>query len=609
VVCLGIGLVLAVSLALSGWAQPTVSGSWSLTLGLLPSLRIEESELTLELSFTSFEIESESTFAHDGLRFQSFYVSGAVGPFDLWGRIFFHAQEVRYRRAWLNVETEIGDGTIRFSLNHWSARGEYTSSDEDRFGPWPCSNTVPWHDAWRHTGRTLWVEGPVVGYSLAGHLRIHVGRSAPDYDRLDVFVSSSNLPELEEAFGAMFWKSWVGRSLCARGTVRGFRWGTGGLRDEGHSVAEMVVSSPEDLAVGRCCGYLAALVCPDAVVRWFEAHLHPGATVWIQGPVVSIAGPGTYHGYAGHFRVRIGGGAAVGNRVEVILPARPGWSIVGTSYSREVCVHGRVTVIGGVAVILPPDVLNATDGPCCLATLLPGVFLNQRLSLTWDPFSLTVDFRDCSVGLGLGRIEAAATDLPVLCCGLSFDVQAAFSKCSGLEEIALTLKGLPLGFLGMTADVGMELSPEVKTLTFTPRWPRDSACFVVYGDARWVEQTFAGISVYGWGFTYSFDRVRVRLVTALDPDAVEDMTDVTFYAHEFAYVGITYTGEGCCGGAVVSSAELWFGTRGTLFGLQRVRLELEVPLIPAVEVFTNKQWNFAQAEPLEWLDVGWRVSF
>jgi hypothetical protein len=607
VVCLGIGLVLAVSLALSGWAQPTVSGSLSLTLGLLPSLRIEDSELTLELSFASLEIESESTFAHDGLRFQSFYVSATAGTFDLWGTVFFHAQEVRYRRAWVNVETEVGNGAIRLSLNHWSAPGEYTSSDEDRFGPWPCANTIPWHNAWRHTGRTLGVEGPVVGYSLAGHLRIHVGRSAPDYDRLDVFVSSSNLPELEEAFGAMFWKSWVGRSLCAQGAVRGFRSGAGGPRDEGHSVAEMVVSSPEDLAVGRCCGYPTGLVCPDTVVRWFEAHLHPGRTVWIQGPVVSIAGPGTYHGHAGHFRVRIGGADGVNNRVEVILPAHPRWSTVGTAYSREVCVHGRVSLVGGVAVILPPDVIRTTDGPCCAATLLPGVLLNQRLSLTWDPVSLTVDFRDCSVGLGLGRIEAAATDLPVLCCSL--DVRAAFSKCSGLEEIALTLEGLPLGFLDMTADVGIELAPESKTVTFTPRWFGGTACLVVYAEALWVGQTFTGIAFHGWGISCTFDRTWVRLVTALDPDAVEDMTDVTFYAHEFAYVGITYTGDGCCGGSVVSSMELWFGTRGTLFGLQRVRLELDVPLTSAAEAFTNVQWNFARAAPLEWFDVGWRVTF
>lgn len=87
------------------------------------------------------------------------------------------------------------------------------------------------------------------------------------------------------------------------------------------------------------------------------------------------------------------------------------------------------------------------------------------------------------------------------------------------------------------------------------------------------------------------------------------MTDVTFYRDEFEYVGITYTGAGCCGRTVTFGAELWFGTKGTLFGLQRVRLKLQVPLSAAVMAFAKGQWNFARASPVEWFDVGWGISF
>ncbi len=599
-------LVLAVAHA--AWALGALSGNWSTSLQLLPTLKLSESGLTLRLALASFRVESESTFYHDGLRYQSFYASGKLAEFDIWGRISFHAQDIRYRKAWINIETKHGGGTIRLSLNHWSALGEYTSSDKDKFGPWPCSNTVSWNEAWYHIGRTLYVEGPVAGYEHAGALRIHLGRPSPDPNRFDVYISASNVPKFEEAFGARFWESWVGTKICVQGTVKGYRWTSGGPRDGGYSVAEVAISSPTSLSLGGCCGYPTALICSGNVIRWFEAHRHDGETIWIQGPVVSITGPAAYYGYANHYRVRIGGGAAVMNRVEVIAPARPGWSTVGSSYSREVCVYGKVTVISGVAVILPADIIMTRDEPCCSATLLPGMLLNQRLRLRWAPLTITLDLADCGTGSGLKRIAAALEGHP-LCCGLRLDAAATLSACYGLEKVALTLRQVSLGCCGLTADVGSEFTPRGKAVTFLPRWPRISGCLTVYGDVLWREHSFAGIAVYGWRISCSFARVKLRLVTALDPDAVEEMTDVTFYAHEFEYVGITYTDGGGCAGTVTSSAELWFGTRGTLFGLQRVRLKLEVPLSLAAKVFAKGQWNFAKAEPLDWFDVGWKVSF
>ncbi|MFH1609564.1 MAG: hypothetical protein ABID40_02925 [Candidatus Bipolaricaulota bacterium] len=237
------------------------------------------------------------------------------------------------------------------------------------------------------------------------------------------------------------------------------------------------------------------------------------------------------------------------------------------------------------------------------------MFLNWRVRYTWGPLTITADFGDCCTGIIFRRLAVEIGDLPFLCCGLFLDASLAFTKCRGFESLSLTVTGLPLGCCGLTASVEAVFAPDKKTLSFTPSWLGGEGCLTVYGNAVWSGSTFEGIAVYGWGISCYFDRVKLRLVTALDPDEVEDMTDVTFYKDEFEYLGITYTGEGCCGGTVTFSAELWFGTNGTLFGLQRVRFKLEVPVAPTVEMFAKGQWNFAKASPLEWFDLGWDFSF
>ncbi|MFH1609563.1 MAG: hypothetical protein ABID40_02920, partial [Candidatus Bipolaricaulota bacterium] len=60
------------------------------------------------------------------------------------------------------------------------------------------------------------------------------------------------------------------------------------------------------------------------------------------------------------------------NRVEVIMPSHPGWSTVGSSYSTEGGVYGKITIQNNVAVILPPNLIETYDSPCCGATMLPG---------------------------------------------------------------------------------------------------------------------------------------------------------------------------------------------------------------------------------------------
>ena len=589
----------------------SLTGTWRLTVELLPNTRIYESALTLKWSFLpGWRLESESKIYSDGLlRYQNFYVKGTMGEFSLWGKIYFHAQERRYRKVWFNAEIPLGGGKLRSSFNHWAKAADYTSSDRERFGPWPCLEVVSWQDAWKFMAREVYVTGPVASATMSGgNVFINIGRPFPDPDRFQIFIPAAARAAFEAVFGPNFWVTWNAEkpTVCVKGTIKGYRYTTGGPGGGGYSVAEVSISSPTALAVGACPGVLISATCPGTVVKWFYArHHHVGETVYVQGPVASISGPGTYHGYAG-YRVRIGGGADVGNRVEVILPYRPDWPTVGLSYTSEVCVQGRISVIGGVAVILPPDVLSVSGSPCCSGGL-PGTFLNWQFRYTLSPWTVTADFGDCGVGVSFRRLSVAASALP-FCCGLTYDASFAFTK-AGFESLTFTLKNLPLFCCALTADLAVKFTPEAKTVTVKPAWPGIRGCFTVYGDVIYQGTTLQGLVLYGFEIVCSVGNVKLRSVTAFDPDKVEDLTDVTFYAGEWEYLGLTYTGTGCCGGNLGFTSEFWFGGSGLLFDLQRLKATLEVPLSANILIFTKTQLDLSKPSPLDYLNVGGKITF
>ncbi len=605
-----VAAVLVLAFVPSGWARLAISGALGSTLQLLPVLELQGTDLTLAATVAGLTVESESTFYHDGLRYQSFYLAGRHGTCDLWGKAYFHAQEARYRRAWAHLETAISAGILRISAHHWSAAAEYTSSDKDKFGPWPCVNAISWNEAWRHIGRTLYIEGPVVGYDWSGPLKLYLGHPPPNPERFEVYISASSVLKFEDAFGPQFWQSLVGKIICVRGTVKDVRY----TDPPAHSVPQVAVSSASDLVVGSCCGLRPGTTCPGPVIPWYRAVEHVGETVSVQGPVVSVTSP------AGYRRLRLGGGATVPNRLEVYIPeehvplfqARFGDAFPGNTSNKTVCVRGLVgtgpPAPDGVARIMLTDPDDLRIEPCCEAALHTGSLFIGRVRLAGSPWTFTVDLSDCGTGLGFLQATAALEGYP-LCCGLRLDLALAFSQCRALDALELTVSGLFLGCCGLTAEVGITVARDAKVVTFTPRWPRISGCITVYGDLVWRGSSFAGISIFGWGVSCSVKGLKLRLVTALDPDAVEDVTDVTFYAHEFEYLGLAYTGAGCGGGTVASSVEFWFGAKGSLFGLQRVRVKLTAPLGGGIEFEVNGQWNFAKADPVDWFNVELSLSF
>lgn len=589
----------------------SLAGTWGLTFELLPNTRIYSSEITLRWGFApGWNLESESKIYSDGLlRYQNFYLEGGFGELGVSGKIYFHARDVRYQKLWVNAEVPVGGGTLLGSFNHWATAADYTSSDKDRFGPWPCLDVVSWEDAWMFIGREVHVTGPVLGFHLlpGGALILNIGRAFPDPDRFQIYIPAANRSAFEELFGPGFWETWVTKTVCVKGTIKGYRYTTGGPGGGGYSVAEVSITSPAALSVGTCPGVALSPRCPGTTVKWFRAKDYVGQVVYVQGPVASITGPATYHGYANHYRVRIGGGGDVGNRVEVIIPYRPGWPTATTSYTNEVCVQGRITLRDGIAVILPPDLVSTSGSPCCPGGGLPGMFVNWRFRYTLSPWTVTVDFGDCCTGVSFRRLSIAATGLP-LCCGLTSDGSFSFAK-AGLESVAFTVKGLPLFCCGLVADLSVTFTPDSKKVTLTPKWPAVTGCLTVYGDVARAGAIWEGLVLYGWRVYCWLDRVRLEAGVALDREKMNEASPLSFRSGEWQYLGLAYSSPACCGGDLWFGAEFWFGEGTYLFGLRRIKLSLEVPVVPSVVLFTRGLLDLSRPSPLEYWNVGWELSF
>ena len=499
-------------------------GDWDFTLELLPTLQIYESTLTLNCVFApGWRIESESKIYSGGVfKYQNFYISGSFGEFSVWGKMYFHAQEVRYQKMWLNAEIPVGEGTFRASFNHWATPGDYTSTDRKMFGDWPCYTLVP---------------------------------AAPVYSEADNTLSSL----VTTWAGATDPR--VGQWAYVHGTVKGW--------------------------------------FPTSPTTYVNLYLHapyPAKRFFIYIRFADIPG----------------GASAVMAKLGITA-----WSQVK---DKEVCVYGKLVNWYETATGLNHPEIVLGDSPnkacdlnlgACQPTMVPvtvGPFINWRTILTWAPFKITVDFSECCRGTWFRQAKIELSDV-ALCCGLFLDASLTFTKAAGLEKAKFSLGDLYLPCCGITATVSAEFTPTSKTVKFEPKWRGISGCFTVYGDVKWAANALQGIEVYGFGITCYTGDMKLQLLTAFDPDKVEELTDIPFYTGEWEYAGLTYTGKGCCGGDLTLTLESWFGNQGILFGLQRFRFNFEVPLASTITLFTKAQWNFAKVSPLEWFDVGWKISF
>ncbi|MGB9861993.1 MAG: hypothetical protein ACPLRP_06720, partial [Candidatus Bipolaricaulaceae bacterium] len=489
-------------------------GDWDVTINILPTPSIYGSTLHLNVVFApGWRVESETEIYSGGVyKYQNFYISGSFGDFSVWGKMYFSAEEVRYQKMWLNAEIPLLGGTFRSSFNHWATPADYSSTDRDMFGDWPCYTLVPadpvieataeWVDGWQgptdpRIGSKAYIHGTIVAYYRTGtYVNLYMVRNHPD-KRFIIYIRFADIPEstVLAKLGITSWTEVVGMEVCVYGTLRNWESPSG-------------VHNPE-----------------------------------------------------------------------IILAESP----------NKVC--------------------DLNKGQC-QPTMVPvavGPFINWRFTYTLDPWKLTVDFGDCCTGFSFRKLSVEAKGLS-LCCGLFYDATLSFTK-SGFEKISFSVGDLYFPCCGITSKFTVDFTTTSKTVKLEPSWRGLAGCFTVYGDVNFSGTTLGGIVLYGWDITCYTDSLKVRMITALDPDKVEDITDITFYTGEWEYISLTYTAPGCCGGDVKFTLEAWFGSRGTIFDLQRFEYDFEVPVIPTFSLTSDARWDFSYSSPLRWMSIGWKTSF
>ncbi len=235
-------------------AIPDIQGSFEATIELLPNQKLYYAELDLTTTFAGWEITSESKFYSTGWKYQNFYVEGALADLDVWGKIYFHAQDVRYQKSWVNFELPLpgAENYVRFSVNHWASVDDYFSSDVSMFGSWPCSvrweDLLPW-DAKRagYEGEKLCVQGPVVSYwptNPSTYVTLNVGAPYPD-PRFLVYITGDAFAALQGRLGTDFWADLVGKTICVCGSIEDYKGNP--------EIALYDAADAESLQVGTCC--------------------------------------------------------------------------------------------------------------------------------------------------------------------------------------------------------------------------------------------------------------------------------------------------------------------------------------------------------------------
>ncbi len=485
-----------VALALSDF-----HGDFYFMIQLLPDTELYKAELELTATIAGWDITSESKLYSDGWRYQNFYFEGMLGPFETEGKIYFHAQDVRYQKFWVNFEVPLsGEGNyLRLSVNHWASPDDWFGADYSLFGRWPCAvwweELLPWDEKDDiYEGETFCVQGPVVSYYYRGGnwVTLNVGADYPD-PRFLVYFTGEAFDAMVAKYGPNFWEDLVGKSICV-------------------------------------CGEITEYESPRGV-------LNPE-----------------------------------------------------------------------IAYYDPEDIEDFKVGPCCVEpTAGLGPLMIYRAKAKLSPITLIVDFLDCCEGVAFRKLDLGLSDM-TLCCGITWDADLSFTKC-GFEKISFAFENFIFLCCDITFDVEVTFTVDSKIVAIEPEWTSfATGCLEVYGDVQWSDHILGGFELYGFSIECSLDSVTLRAITAFDPDKVEELTDITFYTNEFEYLGIEYTGAGCCGGELSFTSGFWFGTAGTLFDLQRARFELEIPIYDGFTAIVKGQWDLSVPE-LDWFDIGWKIEF
>jgi hypothetical protein len=254
-----------------------------------------------------------------------------------------------------------------------------------------------------------------------------------------------------------------------------------------------------------------------------------------------------------------------------------------------------------------PDDVEDYLWPCCPPQTQSYTLL--ALIVSAPPATLTARFSDCCTGIAFTDVTLTLSDAS-LCCGITHDIEVYFTK-AGFGHLLFTID-LPI-CCGISIEASITYTVAQKELSVKPKWNGlGQACFEVYGDVLWDEETMTitGLAIYGYKLRCDFSSCSyAEFMTALDVDEVEKILDDEdlFQDGEFEYMKLGFCGPGCCGGMYTLALAVYFQPEGTLFGFTRIGADLGVPLLANFRL-TLSFGVTATGGPTT-LAVGWVLTF
>ena len=228
-------------------------------------------------------------------------------------------------------------------------------------------------------------------------------------------------------------------------------------------------------------------------------------------------------------------------------------------------------------------------------------------------------------GLSFGCVNDLTTTLYITCAG-------------GVDFIKFELDEIAFGLSWLTLDLDLTFQTTVKTIGLTPALVLGEAlCIDVYAEVLTdapvgtnttntiydAYNSITGISIYGLGFSYSWDGITVKELTVFDTgryaittheygSQLEEIVESIENGHEYyvnywELISIEVERDGCCGGTNSFLANTYFNKDETaLFGWGMTHLEADVAVSSTISFTTELEVSTSGVDYIGFgIEVAW----